>query len=67
MMGYMADVPKPKKLTHKEQVEQDAMAFAELLYDIYQDKKRRERENELSQSIREIPKRIQGDVRQKRN
>ncbi len=35
----MADVPKPKKLTRKEQIERDAMALAELLYDIWQEKK----------------------------
>lgn len=63
----MAQEQKPKKLTRKEQIERDAMAFAELLYDIYQDKKRKEKENELSQSIGEIPKGIQRDVRQKRN
>ena len=30
---------KPHELTHEELVKRDAMAFAELLYDIYQDKK----------------------------
>jgi hypothetical protein len=54
MMGCMKDAPKPKKLTHEEQVKHDATAFAQLLYDIYKDKKRKEKEDELSQSIRKI-------------
>lgn len=47
----MVQEPKPKKLTRKEQIERDAMAFAELLYDIYQEKKRKENEDELSQGV----------------
>jgi len=47
----MADVPKPigkaKKLTHDELVKRDAMAFAHLLYDIWKDKKRKEKDNDL--------------------
>lgn len=47
----MADVPKSKakanKLTHDELVKRDAMAFARLLYDIWKDKKRKEKNNDL--------------------
>lgn len=34
---------KPHSLTHEELIKRDAMALAELLYDIYQDKKRKEK------------------------
>ena len=47
----MADVPKSKgkakKLAHDELVKQDSMAFAHLLYDIWKDKKRKEKDNDL--------------------
>lgn len=48
----MANVPnkpkqKPHKLTRKELVERDALAFAELLYDIYQDKKQKEQRDNI--------------------
>lgn len=39
---------KPHKPTEKEQIERDAMALAQLLYDIWQDKKLKEKNNELS-------------------
>ena len=49
-MAY--DSMKPKQKTHKptrkELIERDAMALAELIYDIYQDKKRKDKENEIS-------------------
>lgn len=44
----MADVPKPKKLTHEEQVKRDAMAFAEFLYDVWREKKLKEKKDDLS-------------------
>ncbi len=39
----MAYVPKPKKLTCDEQIERDAVEFAQLIYDIYRDKKQQEK------------------------
>lgn len=52
----MAKVSKKQK--PKESVEElrkrDAMALAHLIYDIYKDKKRKEKNNDLSQGIRKI-------------
>lgn len=36
---------KPLELTHDELIERDAEALALLIYDIYQDKKRKEQED----------------------
>lgn len=53
----MANVSKkPKQKPHdKPSIEElrkrDAMAFAQLLYDIYQDKKRKEKNNDISSNI----------------
>lgn len=52
----MANVPKkPKQKTQngstKEELERDALAFAEFLYDVYQDKKRKEQNNDVPPSI----------------
>ncbi len=49
---------KPHKLTREELMKRDAMAFAELLLDIYTDKKRKEQSNEVLQDYRKTPKRI---------
>lgn len=50
----MAKVSKKQK--QKESIEElrkrDALALAQLLYDIWQDKKRKEKENGVSQDIR---------------
>lgn len=52
----MAKVSKKQK--RKESVEElkkrDAMALAHLIYDIYQEKKRKEKNDDLSQSIGKI-------------
>lgn len=48
----MANVSKPKreskKPTCKELVERDAMALAQLIYDIYQEKKLKEKKDGIS-------------------
>ncbi len=38
---------KPHKPTRKKLMERDAMALAELIYDIYQDKKHKEKNDEI--------------------
>jgi len=40
---------KPHTLTREELMKRDAMAFAELLFDIYMDKKRKEQSDEVLQ------------------
>ncbi len=49
-MAYKPKKPKqkPQELTQEELVERDAMALAELIYDIYQEKKRTEQKDALS-------------------
>lgn len=39
---------KPLNLTQEELIERDAAALALLIYDIYQDKKRKEKNDDLS-------------------
>lgn len=57
----MANVTKKyKQKPHKEESidelrKRDALALAALIYDIYQDKKRKEQSNEVLQDIRETP------------
>lgn len=53
----MANVSKkPKQKPHEPTIEElrerDALALAKLIYDIYQEKKRKEQFNELPQDIR---------------
>lgn len=52
----MAKVSKKQK--QKESIEElrkrDAMALAQLIYDIYQEKKRKEKNDDLSQGIGKI-------------
>jgi hypothetical protein len=49
-MAYVPKKTKQKasKLTKNEQIERDTMAFAQLLYDIWQEKKLKEKNNDLS-------------------
>ncbi len=56
-MAYKSKKLKQKShtLTRKELMERDALAFAALLYDIYQEKKRKEQSDEILQDIRKIP------------
>lgn len=46
----MAKVQQKKevKLKREEQIKQDALALAQLIYDIYKEKKLREKRNDLS-------------------
>ena len=48
----MADVPKSKpkskKLTREELIKRDAMALAQLIYDIYREKKLKEKKDGIS-------------------
>lgn len=48
----MTDVPKPKrkskKPTREELMKRDAMALAQLIYDIYQEKKLKEKKDGIS-------------------
>jgi SHS2 domain-containing protein len=39
---------KPQELTREELIKRDALALAELIYDIYQEKKQKERKDALS-------------------
>ena len=39
---------KPQELTREELMKRDAMALAELIYDIYQEKKQKERKDAVS-------------------
>lgn len=49
-MAYKPKKPKqkPQELTREELIKRDALALAELIYDIYQEKKRKERRDALS-------------------
>ena len=55
-MAYTPKKPEQKKLTkaEQEQLDRDIKELAVLIYDIYQDKKRKEQSNESSQGIREV-------------
>jgi len=55
-MAYTPKKPEQKTLTkaEQEQLDRDMNELAVLIYDIYQDKKRKEQSNELSQGIREV-------------
>lgn len=53
-MAYKLKKTKQKthsKPTIEELRKRDALAFAQLLYDIYQDKKRKEKNNDVSSNI----------------
>ena len=49
-MAYKSKKPKQitNEPTHEELMERDALALAQLIYDIYQDKKRKEQEDAKS-------------------
>lgn len=55
-------IKKPKQKPHEPTIEElrerDALALAELIYDIYQEKKRKERSDDISQDLGEAPKRV---------
>jgi predicted DNA-binding ribbon-helix-helix protein len=57
-MAYVSKKPrqKPHEPTLEELRERDAMALAQLIYDIYQDKKLKEQTDDISQNIRKTPK-----------
>lgn len=57
-MAYKSKKSKQKPHTRKELLERDALALAELIYDIYQEKKRKEQSDEVLQDIRKTPKGI---------
>lgn len=40
--------PRPKKLTREEQIKRDALALAQLIYDIYKEKKLKEKKDGIS-------------------
>lgn len=52
-MAYKSKKPKQKPLTEaeQEQLDRDINELAVLLYDIYQDKKRKEKNNDVSSNI----------------
>lgn len=50
-MAYVPKKIKPNELTREELIKRDAMALAVLIYDIYQDKKRKEKNNDVSSNI----------------
>ena len=52
-MAYNSKKPKQKTLTEaeQEQLDHDIKELAVLLYDIYQDKKRKEKNNDVSSNI----------------
>lgn len=49
-MAYKLKKPKqkPQELTREELIKRDAITLAELIYDIYQEKKRKEQKDALS-------------------
>ena len=52
-MAYKSKKPKQKPLTEaeQEQLDRDINELALLIYDIYQEKKRKEKNNDLSSNI----------------
>lgn len=52
-MAYKSKKPKQKPLTYaeQEQLDHDINELALLIYDIYQEKKRKEKNNDVSSSI----------------
>ena len=49
-MANISKTPKqkPQELSREELMKRDALALAELLYDIYQEKKRKDKKDEIS-------------------